>query len=147
SRVNGVVYDPGSQVLITDGATQGVAVALAALLEPGDEVLLPDPVYDAYASPITLWSGRPVPVPSTLNGGRFRLDRESLERAVTPRCRCLLLNTPWNPVGTVFGREELVSIMTFAAEHDLFIVSDEIYESFVYDGRHHVSPAALSEDA
>ncbi|HXG12236.1 MAG TPA: pyridoxal phosphate-dependent aminotransferase [Gemmataceae bacterium] len=147
ARVNGLCYDPAHEILITDGATCGIAVALAALVQPGDDVLLPDPIYDAYASPIALWGGRAVPVRSALRGGRFTFGRSDLEAARTSRTRGLLLNTPWNPVGTVLTRAELEEVMAFAAAHDLFVISDEIYEALVYDGRPHVSPAAVSPDA
>jgi aspartate/methionine/tyrosine aminotransferase len=147
ARDNGLAYDPDREVLVTDGATGGLAAALGALLEPGDEVLLPDPIYDAYASVIALWGGRPVPVRSTVRAGRFTFDPAALESAHSPRARVLLLNTPWNPVGTVLTPEELRAAVDFAAEHELFVVSDEIYETLVYDGRRHVSPAALSADA
>jgi aspartate/methionine/tyrosine aminotransferase len=145
-RDNGLTYEPSREILITDGATAGICTALAALVEPGDDVLLPDPIYDAYASPIALWGGRAVPVPSTIRDGRFTLDRAALEASHTPKARLLLLNTPWNPVGTVLRRDELQEVMAFAAGHDLRVISDEIYEALIYDGRRHVSPAALSED-
>ena len=116
--------------------------ALAALVRPGDDVLLPDPVYDAYAAPIALWGGRPVGVRATVRHGRFLFDRATLEESRTPRSRVLLLNTPWNPVGTVLTRAELGEITAFAVERDLVVLSDEIYEALVYDGRRHLSPAA-----
>jgi aspartate/methionine/tyrosine aminotransferase len=144
ARDNGLRYDT-DEILVTDGATGGLAVALAALLEPGDEVLLPDPVYDAYASAIALWGGRPVPVAACIRGGRFTFDRAALEASRTPRTRLLLLNTPWNPVGTVLTAAELEDVTVFAATHDLVILSDEIYEALVYDGRRHVSPAAMGD--
>ncbi len=147
ARDNALTYDPGRELLVTDGATAGIATALAALVQPGDDVLLPDPIYDAYTSPIALWGGRAVPVASAIRGGRFTFDGAALEAAVTPRARLLLLNTPWNPVGSVLTRAELAEVMAFAAAHDLFVISDEIYEALVYDDCRHVSPAALSEDA
>lgn len=147
ARDNGLKYDPASEILITDGATGGLCAALGALVEPGDEVLLPDPIYDAYASPIALWGGRPIGVPAKICDGRFTIDRAALEEVCTPRTRVLLINSPWNPVGTVFSREELRSLMDFAARRDLLVISDEIYETLVYDGRQHVSPATLSDDA
>ena len=146
-RDNGLAYDPSTEILITDGATGGLFAALAVLIDPGDDVLMPDPIYDAYASPIALWGGRPVPVRSVLRDGRFVLDRAALEHARTPKSRVLLLNTPWNPTGTVFTRAELSECMDFAAAHDLYVLSDEIYETLLYDGNRHVSPAALSDDA
>jgi aspartate/methionine/tyrosine aminotransferase len=147
AREQGLHYDPATEILITDGATCGLCVALAATLEPGDQVLLPDPVYDAYASPIALWGGQAVPIASRLEAGRFVLPRTALEAAWTPRARVLLLNTPWNPVGTVLRREELVPLLEFARERDLCVLSDEIYHTLVYDGRRHVSPATVSPDA
>ena len=147
ARDQGLHYDPDGEILITDGATCGIAVALAALLQPGDAVLLPDPIYDAYLSPIALWGGRVGPVSAAVRGGRFMFDRAALEDSWTPRTKVLLLNTPWNPVGTVFTPTELCEIMDFASTHDLFVISDEIYEALVYDGRAHVSPARLSTHA
>jgi aspartate/methionine/tyrosine aminotransferase len=147
ARDHGLGYDPDREVLVTDGATLGLSTALAALVGPGDEVLLPDPIYDAYASPIGLWGGRPVPVPSAIRGGRFGFGRDDLECCYRPAARVVLINTPWNPVGTVLTRRELQDVMDFAGAHDLVVLSDEIYESLVYDGRSHLSPASLSPDA
>jgi aspartate/methionine/tyrosine aminotransferase len=146
-RDNDLTYDPNREILITDGATAGIFTALAALIQPGDDVLLPDPIYDAYASPIALWGGRAVPVRSTIRNGRFTLDCEALETARTPNTRAVLLNTPWNPTGTVFTRDELKAYVDSALAHDLWIISDEIYEMLVYDGVRHVSPATLSHEA
>jgi aspartate/methionine/tyrosine aminotransferase len=144
-RDQGLSYDPASEILITDGATCGLALALGAVLEPGDEVLLPDPIYDAYASPIALFGGRAVPVRSIIRDGRFTIERSALAAAYSARARAVLLNNPWNPVGTVFTPAELQAIVDFAAEHDLWLISDEIYESLIYDGRRHVSPATLPQ--
>ena len=140
----GLSYDPASEILITDGATCGLAIAFAAILEPGDEVLLPDPIYDAYASAIALYGGRAVAVPSVIRDGRFLIERSALEAACSPRTRALLLNHPWNPVGTAFTANELQTIVDFVVERDLWLVSDEIYESLLYDGRRHVSPTAIA---
>ncbi len=147
TRDNELMYDPAREILVTDGATCGISTALAALIEPGDDVLLPDPIYDAYGPVIALWGGRAVPVFSTVRAGRFSFDRAALDRACTPDARLLLVNTPWNPVGTVFTRVELQELMSFASERDLVVLSDEIYESLIYDGRQHVSPASLGPDA
>ncbi len=143
----GLHYDPEREILITDGATCGLCTALAVLIQPGDEVLLPDPIYDAYGPAIALWGGRAVSVRAAIREGRFVLDRAALEAACTPHSRVLLLNTPWNPVGTVLTRAELEEVMAFAADKDLVVISDEIYEALVYDGRQHVSPAAVSPEA
>jgi aspartate/methionine/tyrosine aminotransferase len=146
-RDDGLAYDPTRNILVTDGATGGLSAALAALVQPGDDVLLPDPVYDAYAGVIALWGGRPVSVLATIRDGRFCLDRAALEAAFTLQTRVLLLNTPWNPTGTVLSADELREVMLFVSERDLFVISDEIYEALVYDGRRHQSPAGVSADA
>jgi aspartate/methionine/tyrosine aminotransferase len=146
-RDTGFAYDPDTEILITSGATFGVWAALTATLNEGEEVLLPDPIYDAYVSPIRLAGGRPRPVRARIEQGRFRLGVEALEAVWTPACRLLLLNTPWNPTGTVFTREELAAIADFCRRRRLLLASDEIYEAIIYDGRRHVSPASLSEAA
>ncbi len=146
-RDQNLQYDPEREILVTDGATAGIFAALGVLLNPGDEVLLPDPVYDAYSGPIAAWGGRAVAVPSTIQNGRFMIERSALEAACTPRSRVLLLNSPWNPTGTVFSKKELSELIDFAASHNLVLLSDEIYESLVYDGRFHTSPASLGADA
>ncbi|MBI4265377.1 MAG: pyridoxal phosphate-dependent aminotransferase [Acidobacteria bacterium] len=146
ARDNGLQYDPGTEILVTSGATLGVSTALTALLAEGDEVLLPDPIYDAYRSPILLAGGLIRPVRAAIQDGRFVLTRDALEAAVTPSSRVLLLNTPWNPVGTVLDELELRAIAEVVLRRNLLLISDEIYEAIVYDGRHHVSPAALSPE-
>lgn len=146
-REQGLRYDPDREILITDGATCGLYTALGVLLQPGDEALLPDPIYDAYHSPIAVWGGRSVAVRSVIRDGRFAVDRAALESARTAQSRLLLLNTPWNPTGTVFTDAELSSYMEFAAQTSLYVISDEIYENLIYDGRRHVSPASISDDA
>jgi aspartate/methionine/tyrosine aminotransferase len=146
-REQGLEYDPDGEILVTDGATSGLFASLGALVNPGDEVLLPDPIYDAYQSPIAMWGAMPAPVRSQIHNGRFSFDRAALEAARTPRSRVLLLNTPWNPTGTVLTQAELQEYMDFAAKANLHVISDEIYENLVYDGRRHVSPASISQDA
>ena len=146
ARDNGVTYDPMSEVLVTTGATLGIYAALMATLSEGDEVLLPDPIYDAYQSPIRLAGGRSRAVPSKVVDGRFTLSIDALEQSVTPASRVLLLNSPWNPVGTVLTESEWWAVASLAARHNLTIVSDEIYEAIVYDGHRHISPASLSDD-
>ena len=145
-RDNALTYDPGAEILVTTGATFGIAAALTTLLAEGDEVLLPDPIYDAYQSPILLAGGQPRAIRSRLNGGRFEIDAEALERAWTPASRILLLNTPWNPTGTVFREHELRAIADFVLRRNLVLVSDEIYEAIVYAGSRHISPASLAPE-
>ncbi len=146
ARDNGLTYDPATEILVTTGATFGIYAALTALLQEGDEVLLPDPVYDAYQSPIALAGARARAVRAPIEDGRFVLSGDALEASVTPRSRILLLNTPWNPVGTVFREAEVRAISDFVIRHDLTLISDEIYETIVYDGHRHVSPASLSSE-
>ena len=143
----GLSYNPDREILITDGATLGVCAALGALVDRHRTVLLPDPIYDAYKAPIALWGSRPKPVPATLRDGRFAIGSRQLEDSWVTGTDVILLNTPWNPVGTVLKRDELEDIMGFAEKHDYLVISDEIYESLVYDGRRHVSPASVSAAA
>lgn len=145
-RDNGLTYDPGSEILATTGATLGIYAALTALLNEGDEVLMPDPVYDAYRSPTILAGGVVRPVPSSIENGRFVVTAAAIDAAVTPASRVLLLNTPWNPVGTVFRESELRTIADVILRRNLVLVSDEIYEAITYDDARHVSPASLSPD-
>ena len=145
-RDNALTYDPGTEILATTGATFGIYAALTTLLADGDEVLVPDPIYDAYHSPILLAGGRSGAVRSRIEGGRFTLDAEALDAAWTPASRVLLLNTPWNPTGTVFRESELRAVAEFVLRHDLVLISDEIYEAIVYDGHRHISPAALTPE-
>jgi len=146
AKNNGVTYDPGSEILVTTGATLGIHAALMALLDEGDEVLLPDPIYDAYHSPIQLAGGRIAPVAATIEQGRFVLTAEAIQRAVTPQSRVLLLNTPWNPVGTVFRVSELRAIAEVVLQRNLVLISDEIYEAITYDNARHTSPSSLSTE-
>ncbi len=143
-RDNGLTYDPGAEILVTTGATLGIYAALMAILNDGDEVLLPDPIYDAYQSPIRLAGGRIRPVASSIRNGRFVLSEAALEAAWTPSTRALILNTPWNPVGTVLSRAELETIADFCEHRDVVLLSDEIYEAITYDGAKHISPLAIS---
>ena len=145
-RDNGLQYDPATEILVTTGGTFGIYAALAAMLNEGDAVLVPDPVYDAYLSPIRLIGAVPVAVPSAIVNGRFVLTVEALEAAWTPACRALLLNTPWNPTGTVLTRRELTEIAAFCERRKLTIISDEIYEAIVYEGHEHVSPAVMARE-
>ncbi len=143
---NRLTYDPATEILVTTGATLGIQTALMATIADGDGVLLPDPVYDAYQSPIRLAGGIVQPVRAPIMQDRFVLTGDALEAAVTPTSRVLVLNTPWNPVGTVFRDTELWDIADFVIRHDLLLISDEIYEAIVYDEHRHVSPASLSPD-
>ena len=143
-RDNGLTYDPGTEILVTTGATFGIYAALMALVNEGDQVLLPDPVYDAYQSPVRLAGGECRAVTSTIHEGRFMVTEEALEAAWTPAAKLLVLNTPWNPVGTVPTRSELEAIARFCQRRNVYLISDEIYEAITYDGHTHLSPVAAA---
>ena len=143
-RDNGLQFDAGTEILATSGATFGIYAALAALVNPGDEVLIPDPIYDAYYSPIRLAGGEVRPVAATISQGRFALDVNSLERAAGERAKVLILNTPWNPVGTVLSRREVANIAEFCIRRNITLISDEIYEAITYEGLTHISPLAAA---
>lgn len=134
-RFYGLEYDPDTQVLVTTGATEAIAAALLAYVEPGDEVIALEPYYDSYAACIAMAGGRRVPV--TLRAPDFRLDLDELRAAVTPRTKVLLINSPHNPTGTVLTDEELRGISALAVEHDLVVITDEVYEHLIYDGGQH----------
>ncbi|WP_277454983.1 pyridoxal phosphate-dependent aminotransferase [Janibacter sp. DB-40] len=137
----GIDLDPGSQVLVTSGATEAIASALLALVEAGDEVVTFEPYYDSYAAGISLAGGVQRSVPLTFPDLGF--DRERLAAAFSERTRVVLINTPHNPLGKVFTREELTVIADLAREHDAWVVSDEVYEHMTYAGAVHVPIASL----
>lgn len=140
-RWYGIELDPGSEVAVSAGATEAIAAALFALVDPGEEVVALEPYYDSYVAGIQLAGG--VRRPVTLRAPDFRLDVEELRAAVGPRTRVLLLNTPHNPTGAVLTGEELQAIADVAVENDLVVISDEVYEHLIFDGRRHVPLATL----
>jgi N-succinyldiaminopimelate aminotransferase len=133
-RFYGLDLDPDTEVLVTAGATEAIAAALLALLEPGDEVIALEPYYDSYAACIAMAGARRVPV--TLRPPEFRPDLNALRDAVTDRTRLILLNTPHNPTGMVATRDELTAIATLAIDRDLLVITDEVYEHIVFAGEH-----------
>ena len=133
-RFYGWDVDPDTEVLVTAGATEAIAAALLALVEPGDEVIAFEPYYDSYAACIAMAGGARVPV--TLRPPDFRPDLDALRAAVSPRTRVILLNSPHNPTGSVFTRDELADIAQLAVRHDLVVISDEVYEHLVFSGEH-----------
>jgi len=140
-RDYGLLYDAETEVLVASGATGGLHAAAMALLNPGDEVLLFEPFYGYHVS--TLKSMRVNPVLVPLAAPDWVLDTDALHAAITPKTRAILLNTPSNPGGKVFSREEIEAVAAVCHTHDLFLFTDEIYEYFVYDGLRHISPATL----
>jgi N-succinyldiaminopimelate aminotransferase len=141
ARAYGVDLDPDTQVLVTAGATEAIAAAVLALVDVGDEVVALEPYYDSYAATIAMARG--VRVPVTLRAPSFRPDLDELRSAVTGRTRVILLNSPHNPTGTVLTRDELAVVAELAVEHDLVVVSDEVYEHLAFDGVEHVPICTL----
>ena len=142
-RRYGLSYDPGTEVLVTAGATEAIAATLLSLLEPGDEVIALEPYYDSYAACIAMAGGTRVPVTLRPHEDSFRLDLDELRAAVTDRTRLLLINTPHNPTGTVLTRAELTAIAELAVERDLLVVTDEVYEHLVFDAAEHLPLATF----
>lgn len=141
SRRSGLPIEADRNVLVTSGATGAFYCAGLALLDAGDEVILFEPMYGYHVYTLRNMGVQPVIVP--LQYGTWSLDPDALRAAITPKTRCIVLNTPSNPSGKVFTREELQQVADIAIEHDLFVFSDEIYEHFVYSGHQHISIATL----
>jgi N-succinyldiaminopimelate aminotransferase len=139
----GLTYAPDGEVLVTVGATEAIASTLLALCETGDEVIVFEPYYDSYAAIISLAGAVRRPVTLRPEDGRFTFDPAELRAAVTPRTRLILLNSPHNPTGTVFSREELEAVAGLCREHDLVAVTDEVYEYLTFDDAAHVPIATL----
>ena len=143
-RFYGLEHDPDTEVLVTAGATEALAGALLGLLEEGDEVVVFEPMYDSYQPCIALAGARTVPVLLRPDADReYHFDPADLRAAVTPRTRLIILNTPHNPTGKVFDAEELAVVAEVAIEHDLVVVTDEVYEHLVFPGATHVPIATL----
>lgn len=140
-RRYGLVYDPRTQILVTVGVSEGVDVTMRTILDPGDEVISPDPGYVAYEADIIFAGGVPVPVP-TYAQYNFGVRAAEIEAAITPRTKMILLGNPNNPTGAIIPRAELEDIARLAVEHDLVVAVDEVYSRLVY-GTEHVSIAAL----
>jgi len=138
---NGIKADP-EEIIITVGAIEGLAAAVLAVVDPGDEVMIPVPGYSTHVRQVELASARPVCVPTRENKG-FRLDLDHMAAAVTPRTRAILYSDPNNPTGSVYSREELESLSELARRHNLVVITDEAYEYFTFDGHRHHSIASL----
>lgn len=142
---NGLVYEP-AQILVSTGAKQSLANAMLALVDDGDEVLMAVPYWVSYPELVKLAGG----VPVYLNGSpdnQYKMTPELIEQHITPRSKILIINSPNNPSGTIYSREELSAIADVCKAHDLIIISDEIYEKLIYGGIKHESIAAVSQDA
>jgi aspartate aminotransferase len=139
-RENNLVYAP-NQIVVCSGAKHGVFNALLSLIDPGDEVLIPAPYWVTYPELVKLLGGVPVFLPSD-ESSAFRITSDQIAAAITPRTKCLILNNPCNPTGVVYTREELASFAKLVVQHDLYCLSDEIYEHLIYEGEF-VSIASL----
>ncbi len=144
ARENALTY-PAAQVMITVGGKQGLFNVLMALINPGDEALIPIPYWVTYPEIVKMAHGIPVFLPTTAATG-FKITPEQLAAAITPRSRLLILNSPSNPTGAVYTRQELTALAEVLVEHNVAVVSDEIYEKLVYGGVEHVSIGSLGEE-
>lgn len=140
---NGVSYDPEGEVLITNGAALGLYLAIHAVVEPGDEVLLPDPAFGAYSMIVGSAGGVVTRFPLRLEGGQRRFDREAFLEALTRETRAVVLCSPDNPTGYVYSEADLRFVGDVAVERGLLVITDEVYEHFIYTGARHHSLAAL----
>jgi len=130
-RRYGVDYDPESEILITVGVSEALYLALTAILDPGDEVIVPQPCFVAYTAEVTLAGGVPIPIATRVENN-FMVTREEIAAKITPRTKAILIGYPNNPTGAVMTRERLVDIAQLAEQHDLIVLSDEIYDRLVY---------------
>jgi aminotransferase len=141
-RENGVKVDPAGGIVVTTGGQEGLFLLVQAILEPGDEILVPDPRYTSYDVAIQMAGAKMVSVPTDEHDG-FDLDPEEVERRITPRTRVLLLITPGNPTAGTITPPNLRRLAEIARKHDLLVISDEIYEKLLYDGAEHLSIGSL----
>ena len=141
ARHYGVELDPTAEVVVTAGATEALAAAILAFVNPGEEMVVLEPYYDSYVACIEMAGG--VRRPVTLRAPGYRLDAAALRAAVTPRTTTVLLNSPHNPTGAVLTPRELEAVAEVAREHDLLVVTDEVYEHLLFDGREHIPLCTL----
>lgn len=141
-RLYHISYDPGSELLITVGVSEALYLALTAVLDVGDEVLVPTPCFVSYQPEVIFAGGKPVPLPTRPDDG-FQVHVDELEAHITPRTKVLLIGYPNNPTGAVMSRERLLEIAAIAEKHDLLVLSDEIYDQLIYGGHEHVCFASL----
>jgi aminotransferase len=141
-KLYGVSYDPDTELLVTVGVSEALYLALTAIIDPGDEVIVPTPCFVSYQPEIIFAGGKAVPFPTSVEQA-FQVDAAALEKAITPRTKALLIGYPNNPTGAVMSRERLLEIARLAEKHDLLVVSDEIYDRLVYGGHSHVCFASL----
>lgn len=143
TRHHGLGYDPDHEVTVTTGATEAMFATVMALVDPGDEVVIFEPVYDVYPAAVTMAGGVVRPVQLRPGEGGWGFDPAELAAAVGPRTKAILLNSPHNPTGTVLGRGQLEAIAAVAIAHDVVVVTDEVYEHLTFDGVPHIPLATL----
>ena len=143
-RENGLAYAP-DQIVVTSGVKHAVSNALQTLLNPGDEVVIPSPYWVTYPELVKLYGGVPVFLPTSVESG-YKITAEQIAKAITPRTKLFLLCNPSNPTGMVYGRQELEAFAKICVENDLYVLSDEIYEHILYDGREPLSIASISPE-
>ncbi|NTU75881.1 MAG: aminotransferase class I/II-fold pyridoxal phosphate-dependent enzyme [Anaerolineaceae bacterium] len=139
-KLYGVSYDPSSEIIITVGGSEALYLANTALLDPGDEVIIPTPCFVSYQAEVILAGGVPIEIPTKMENN-FDLDPKDIEKAITPRTKAILLGFPSNPTGAVATRETLMAVNKLAEEHDLVVLSDEIYDRLVYGWKHICFPS------
>jgi aspartate aminotransferase len=142
-RENGIACNYETDIVITAGSSSGIFLAMLSLLDPGDEVLVPDPAWFHYNTLVRLCGAEPLSMPVKFEGDTSSLDLEETKRRVTNKTKILILNSPSNPTGMMLSRDVLKEIGEFAEKHDLWIISDEVYEKIIYSGNSHISPASL----
>jgi len=138
-KQEGLEYNPENQILITVGVSEAMDLAMRALLNPGDEVIYTEPCYVSYRPCIAFAGGVPIAIPTTIETG-FRVDPEKIRAAITDRTKAILISYPSNPTGAIATREMMQKVVEIATEHDLYIISDEIYDRLTYDGQHTCVP-------
>ena len=141
-RENGLSFDPATEIDVTIGATEALGLLMMTLVNPGDEVILCEPTWPNYLTQVAMAGGVAVPV-ATREADGFRPQPEAIEAAITPRTRAVLINSPNNPTGAVMDRERITAIAEIARRHGVYLISDEVYEKIIYDGRQHFSAGSL----
>jgi aminotransferase len=141
---SGIEADPKSEIIITSGAMQAISSAILTTINPGDEVIIPDPSYESFVRQTRFASGVPVPV-EVKEEEEFRLKPEKVENAITKKTKMIIINSPGNPTGSVMSKDDLEGFAELAMQHDLLVLSDEIYEKILYDGARHHSIASFPD--
>ena len=142
---NSISYDPSTEVVVTTGATSAIHLALLAVLDPGEEILVPDPGWATYSHSVNISGANPVPY-ALKESSDYTFEREKAEKLVTAKTKAILINSPSNPIGSVLSRKSLQDLSDFVQEHKLFVLSDEVYEKFLYQDvgeNRHISIGSL----